>query len=142
MGIIPAEMRKPTVIFINNDESISNNVFMQNILFHDVVLNQLNNCACWLWDVTAASNRGRMLAWLDQYFETPGLQVYRRGRDQHLSARVRFSRLDTQDFPIMLVITQDPESKTKAIVHEVIKSDVQLDKAINWVKKCVERANL
>ena len=31
MGILPAEMRKPTVIFVNNDESMANNIFMSNV---------------------------------------------------------------------------------------------------------------
>ena len=49
------------------------------------------------------------------------------GRDRHLSPRVKFSKLSPQDFPLMIVITQDPESKTKALIHEIIKSstDVQ-----------------
>ena len=77
MGVLPSELRKPTVIFINNDESTANNIFMNNILFHDVILNQLNSCAVWCWDVTAATNRSRMLGWLDQYFDTATLGTYR-----------------------------------------------------------------
>lgn len=127
MGVLPSELRKPTVIFINNDESTANNIFMNNILFHDVILNQLNSCAVWCWDVTAATNRSRMLGWLDQYFEAPTMATYVAGRDRHLSPRVKFSKLSPQDFPLMIVITQDPESKTKALIHEIIKSstDVQ-----------------
>merc|ERR1712110_1038048 len=52
-------------------------------------------------------------------------------RDRHLSPRIKFSKLNPQEFPIMIVITQDPESKTKAIIHEIIKSDTDIQSVMN-----------
>ena len=129
-----SSVRKPTCIFVNNDGSVSNNIFVSNIMCNDLVKSQIDQCHSWCWDVTQPENRTKFLGWIDKYCDPYGEPIpgqFRNFREVRMGPRKTISELDVQKFPILLLITQDPDSKQLARIQHIITSETPIEEIVN-----------
>lgn len=68
MGILSNEFKKPTIIYLNHENSVSRNIHLSTRMFKDPILSKLKESVNWCWDMSMSENKNKFLGFLDKYF--------------------------------------------------------------------------
>lgn len=161
LGLLGSDIRKPSIIYVNNEDSISRNLFLSNTMFAEPILSLLAKTANWCWDTTMPDNKNRFKSFIDTYFNNGAsariqeelsdqfagnsafqrrvLQMQRHAMGFDQSAM--FNGIAVSDYPIFLVVTMDEETRTKPIIKSVIKSSMGSEEAFRLIDECINEYN-
>lgn len=60
MSKAPATERRPLILYLHNDDSVSANVFCSQVLCNQQIADHINqNAVLWPWDFTVEENRNK-----------------------------------------------------------------------------------
>ena len=149
------EMRKPSIIFVNHEDSISRNLFLSMTMFTEPILSLFEKTANWCWDITMPDNKNRFQTFTNKHFNAgrpsaqdqianqfPGNSAFARrlmlNHGFNMDQTMQIHGIASSDYPLFIVVGMDEDNRTRPEIKHVLRSSASKEECYEAILGVVE----